>query len=75
MYPLSPDFVARMFSCSMGCDSAGAFISAYASHPKRSGKLEVPPWVDLVRTYSFKELAPYDPDWNYLRAGTSYDFE
>jgi small subunit ribosomal protein S19e len=49
--------------------SADAFINAYASHLKRSGKLEIPVWVDLVKTGSFKELAPYDPDWYYVRAG------
>jgi ribosomal protein S19E (S16A) len=49
--------------------SADAFIAAYASHLKRSGKLEVPTWVDIVKTGSFKELAPYDPDWYYIRAG------
>ncbi|KAG8214713.1 ribosomal protein S19e [Butyriboletus roseoflavus] len=48
--------------------SAEAFIVAYASHLKRSGKLEVPTWVDLVKTGAFKELAPYDPDWYYVRA-------
>ncbi|KAG9315657.1 putative ribosomal protein S19 [Chiua virens] len=48
--------------------SAESFISAYASHLKRSGKLEVPTWVDLVKTGAFKELAPYDPDWYYVRA-------
>ncbi|EIN12850.1 40S ribosomal protein S19 [Punctularia strigosozonata HHB-11173 SS5] len=48
--------------------SAEAFISAYASHLKRSGKLEVPTWVDIVKTGSYKELAPYDPDWYYVRA-------
>ena len=25
------------------------------------GKLEVPTWVDLVKTGTFKELGPYDP--------------
>ena len=50
--------------------SADAFITAYASHLKRSGKLEVPTWVDLVKTGAFKELAPYDPDWYYVRAGS-----
>jgi len=49
--------------------SADQFIAAYASHLKRSGKLEVPTWVDIVKTGSFKELAPYDPDWYYIRAG------
>jgi len=48
--------------------SAEAFITAYSSHLKRSGKLEVPTWVDIVKTGSFKELAPYDPDWYYVRA-------
>lgn len=34
-------------------------------------QLQLPPWVDLVKTATFKELAPYDPDWYYIRAGTS----
>lgn len=50
-------------------NSAEAFITAYSSHLKRSGKLEIPTWVDLVKTGSQKELAPYDPDWFYVRAG------
>ena len=49
--------------------SADAFIAAYASHLKRSGNLEVPTWVDIVKTGHFKELAPYDQDWYYTRAG------
>jgi small subunit ribosomal protein S19e len=36
---------------------------------KRSGKLEIPNWVDIVKTGAYKELAPYDPDWYYVRAG------
>ncbi|KAF8908883.1 hypothetical protein CPB84DRAFT_1959032 [Gymnopilus junonius] len=36
--------------------SADQFIAAYASHLKRSGKLES------------QQLAPYDPDWYYVRA-------
>ena len=57
------------FFCSF---SPEQFITAYASHLKRSGKLEVPAWVDIVKTGSFKELAPYDPDWYYVRAGMLY---
>lgn len=49
--------------------NAHAFIKAYAAHLKRSGKLEVPKWVDLVKTASFKELAPIDADWFYARVG------
>ena len=28
----------------------------------------MPAWVDIVKTATFKELAPYDPDWFYVRA-------
>ncbi|ORX35408.1 putative 40S ribosomal protein S19 [Kockovaella imperatae] len=48
--------------------SAEAFIKAYSSHLKRSGKLDIPTWVDTVKTGCQKELAPYDPDWYYVRA-------
>nr|CAG8623038.1 8031_t:CDS:2 [Entrophospora candida] len=33
-------------------------------------KLEIPKWVDLVKTGPYKELAPYDPDWFYIRAAS-----
>jgi len=46
------------------------FIKAYAAYLKRTGKIEVPKWVDLVKTAPFKELAPYDPDWFYVRAAS-----
>lgn len=32
-------------------------------------QMELPPWTDIVKTATFKELAPYDPDWYYIRAG------
>ena len=34
-------------------------------------QMQLPNWVDLVKTATFKELAPYDPDWYYVRAGGS----
>lgn len=46
------------------------FISAYADVLKNNDKFHVPKWVDLVKTGVHKELAPYDPDWYYIRAGT-----
>ena len=36
--------------------------------PRTSGKLEVPTWVDIVKTGTAKELAPYDQDWFYIRS-------
>ena len=31
----------------------------------------MPTYVDIVKTGHYKELAPYDPDWYYFRAGPS----
>ena len=36
---------------------------------RRSGKLKVPEWVDTVKLAKHKELAPYDENWFYTRAG------
>ncbi len=52
---------------------AQEFVVAYAQHLKRAGRLHVPKWADLVKTAPYKELAPYDPDWFYIRAG-DYSF-
>ncbi|GAA0158509.1 ribosomal protein [Lithospermum erythrorhizon] len=46
------------------------FVKAYANHIKRSGKIELPHWTDIVKTGKHKELAPYDPDWYYIRAAS-----
>lgn len=32
--------------------------------------MEIPSWVDHVKTAKAKELAPYDPDWLYVRAAS-----
>jgi small subunit ribosomal protein S19e len=47
--------------------SAQDFIAAYAKFLKKSGKIEVPKWVDIVKTGHFKELPPSNPDWYYIR--------
>ena len=49
---------------------ADLFVKAYAQHLKRQGKIEVPKWVDYVKTSVSKELAPYDPDWFYVRCAS-----
>lgn len=49
--------------------AAPKFIAAYAEVLKNNDKFVVPKWVDLVKTGVHKELAPYDPDWYYIRAG------
>ena len=49
--------------------SADKFIAAYAQVLKNNDKFHVPKWADTVKTGVSKELAPYDPDWYFIRAG------
>ncbi|VFQ91970.1 unnamed protein product [Cuscuta campestris] len=46
------------------------FVRAYSAHLKRSGKMELPEWTDIVKTGKSKELSPYDPDWYYTRTAS-----
>eukprot|EP00088_Acartia_fossae_P015696 TRINITY_DN1865_c0_g1_i6.p1 TRINITY_DN1865_c0_g1~~TRINITY_DN1865_c0_g1_i6.p1 ORF type:complete len:145 (-),score=60.12 TRINITY_DN1865_c0_g1_i6:70-504(-) len=46
------------------------FTVALAAFLKKSGKMAVPEWVDLVKTAIAKELAPYDEDWFYTRTAS-----
>ncbi|KAH7986955.1 hypothetical protein HPB52_024608 [Rhipicephalus sanguineus] len=47
-----------------------AFVRALSAFLKKSGKLKVPDWVDVVKTAIYKELAPYDEDWFYTRCAS-----
>lgn len=38
--------------------------------PSPASQVELPAYVDYVKTGSFKEYSPLDGDWYYLRAGT-----
>jgi len=49
---------------------AGKYIAALAAHFKKSAKIEVPDWADIVKTGTFKELCPQDPDWYFVRAAS-----
>lgn len=44
------------------------YISNTMLYPGNA-QMQLPNWVDLVKTGAFKELAPYDADWYYVRAG------
>merc|ERR1739842_285243 len=46
------------------------FVVAFAAFLKKSGKMPVPEWVDLVKDGVAKELAPYDEDWFYTRTAS-----
>merc|ERR1711981_930165 len=43
------------------------YTVALAAFLKKSGKVKLPEWVDLVKTNVAKELAPFDEDWYYTR--------
>lgn len=47
---------------------AQKFINAYADFLKRQGKLQIPGWVDTVKTSHSNELPPQSQDWFYVRA-------
>ncbi|KAK3914804.1 40S ribosomal protein S19a [Frankliniella fusca] len=43
------------------------FVKAFSAFLKKTGKMKCPDWVDLIKSARYKELAPYDPDWFYVR--------
>uniref|UniRef100_A0A4W4FW58 Small ribosomal subunit protein eS19 n=1 Tax=Electrophorus electricus TaxID=8005 RepID=A0A4W4FW58_ELEEL len=47
------------------------FVRALAAFLKKSGKLKVPDWVDIVKLAKHKELAPCDDNWFYIRAAST----
>ncbi|VDO80163.1 unnamed protein product [Soboliphyme baturini] len=46
------------------------FVQQVASFLKKTGKVKVPEWSDVVKLGVFKELAPLDPDWYYTRTAS-----
>jgi len=47
--------------------AAQDFIRAYADYLKKTDKIEVPKWLDFVKTATGRELAPLESDWLYVR--------
>uniref|UniRef100_A0A914YG32 Ribosomal protein S19 n=2 Tax=Panagrolaimus TaxID=55784 RepID=A0A914YG32_9BILA len=45
-------------------------VNSVASFLKKSGKVKVPEWSDVVKLGTLKELAPVDPDWYYYRTAS-----
>ncbi|KAK2167140.1 hypothetical protein NP493_1288g00004 [Ridgeia piscesae] len=46
------------------------FVKGLSAFLKKSGKMKVPDWTDLVKLGRHKEMAPYDDDWYYTRAAS-----
>eukprot|EP00887_Chlorella_sp_A99_P000775 scaffold5.g775.t1 len=49
-------------------DKSGKAMMQLLRHLGRTSEVQLPAYVDYVKTGSFKELAPLDPDWYYIRA-------
>jgi len=46
------------------------FVRAFAEFLKKSGKVKIPEWADVVKLGIYKELAPYSEDWFYIRTAS-----
>ena len=46
------------------------FTKNLSAFMKKSGKVKLPEWVDLIKTNVAKELAPYDEDWYFTRCAS-----
>jgi len=59
-----------MSPCSVKDVDQAKFVIAFAAFLKKSGKLAVPEWVDLVKDGPTRELAPESEDWFYTRTAS-----
>lgn len=45
-------------------------VKKIADYLKKSGKVKLPPWVDVVKLGIHKQLPPSDPDWYFVRTAS-----
>ncbi|KAL6729996.1 ribosomal protein S19e [Ancylostoma duodenale] len=45
-------------------------VKQIAHFLKKSGKVKVPEWSDIVKLGANRQLAPVDPDWYYIRTAS-----
>merc|ERR1711887_98730 len=46
------------------------FVVGFADFLKKSGKMKVPEWADLIKLSRFNEQGPHNPDWFFVRAAS-----
>ena len=46
---------------------AAIFISSYADFLKRGGQVELPSWLNIVKTGVHRKNSPHDSDWFFIR--------
>ena len=69
-FTLEPLIINNQQKCTVKDVPAAEFIEAFARHLKKGNKIRMPEWVTYYKTACFKDLAPYDPDWLYIRAAS-----
>merc|ERR1712045_349215 len=67
LFPFDQNIDTKMPSVGVKDVDQRVFTKALAAFLKKSGKVKLPEWVDIVKTNVAKELAPYDEDWYYTR--------
>merc|ERR1712113_1077975 len=67
---MEPLIINNQQKCTVKDVPAKEFIEAFARHLKKGNKIKMPEWVTYYKTACFKDLAPYDPDWLYIRAAS-----
>merc|ERR1712216_287670 len=60
----------RMSCATVKDVSAAEFIKTCAEHLKKDPKFDVPKYHDIVKTGTFKEFAPYDEGWVFIRTAS-----
>ena len=50
--------------------NAATFIKYFSRHLRRTGKIELPKYVDSIKTGCFCYNGPANPDWYYVRAAS-----
>jgi hypothetical protein len=48
----------------------GQAVKKIADYLKKSGKVKLPTWVDVVKLGIHKQLPPTDPDWYFVRTAS-----
>jgi len=46
------------------------FVVGFADFLKKSGKMKVPEWADLIKLSRFNEQGPHNQDWFFVRASS-----
>merc|ERR1712168_1022431 len=46
------------------------FVVGFADFLKKSGKMKVPEWADLIKLSRFNEQGPHNQDWFFVRAAS-----